>query len=154
MIWCGGVLIAPEVVLSAAHCESYVGLDVHVSGYQWASTGNGNGAVLARVVDEEMHPQFDGRTLDNDFFLHRLDSKVDLQTDITLRLNEDDGVPANGQGLSVMGLGLTEEGGRRPQRLNDVDVQYIPTKDCNKDLNGEVSDNMFCAGVDGGGKDR
>lgn len=151
MLWCGGVLIAPEVVLSAAHCQSYVDQDVLISGYEWATESSG--AIRATVVDEVIHPQFDPRNLDNDFYLHRLDSKVNLKSDIALRLNEDDSVPTSGQGLTVMGLGFTEEGGKRPERLNDVEVQFISNKDCNVILNGEISDNMFCAGVDGGGKD-
>lgn len=151
MFWCGGVLIAPEVVLSAGHCDSYVGVDVLVSGYQLGSTKNG--AIQATVIESRRHPKFNPFTLDRDFYLHRLDKSVEISNNVVLRMNFNDTVPVDGQALTTMGLGFTSEGGNRADKLNYVEVNYIPNDECNRDLFDEVTDNMFCAGVDGGGKD-
>ena len=51
---------------------------------------------------------------------------------------------------------LLQEDGSSPDFLRDVVVQAIDTDECNKRsaYNGDVVDEvMFCAGVQGGGKD-
>lgn len=58
---CGATLIAPGVVLSAAHCApdgfTYVGETVIVGGYDRQQVSNG--AVRATVTATLMHPSWD-----------------------------------------------------------------------------------------------
>merc|ERR1712038_1875625 len=86
----------------------------------------------------------------------KLDSPV-LEADIVpIELNQEDNVPIDDQTLTVIGFGTLSAGGSTPSILQEVDVEYVETDECNRwnSYGGDVMDEtMFCAGVDGGGKD-
>jgi hypothetical protein len=152
---CGGSLIAPDVVLTAAHCGSFEGDTVIVGAYRAGSTQNN--AVSVSVVDEARHPDFNDSTLANDFLLLKLSKSVNIPgSNVVLSLNDDSFNPTDGDDLTVLGLGVTSEGGSAPSILRDVEVQAIDTNICNRPAayGGDVTNtNMFCAGVNNGGKD-
>lgn len=152
---CGGSLIAPNIVLSAAHCGDYTGQQVIVGGYEGGKTTYG--AVKVKVVAQKMHPLYDGWTMTNDIMLLKLKSSVtpNNPNNITLSINDSKNLNA-GEKLDVLGLGVTTEGGNFPRYLRDVRVAAVATSTCNKRAwyDGQVDDpTMFCAGVWGGGKD-
>jgi secreted trypsin-like serine protease len=144
---CGGSLIAPGVVLSAAHCGTFNGKKVTVGGYEWGElTG---GATEALVVDEAAHPNYNAATVDNDFLLLRLEEPVEMNTNVVLSINDQFSRPFVGQSLTVLGLGTTSEGGSSPDFLRDVVVQAISGDVCNSAnrYEGGITDStMFCAG--------
>eukprot|EP00980_Cylindrotheca_fusiformis_P006432 scaffold1375_cov137-Cylindrotheca_fusiformis.AAC.21 len=85
-----------------------------------------------------------------------LEEAVEMNTDVTLSINDVDSLPFVGQNLTVLGLGLLGEEGVPPDFLRDVVVEAISTEECNSrdSYDGAVFDSvMFCAGVNGGGKD-
>ncbi len=144
---CGGTLIAPDVVLGAAHCGGYVGETVYVSGYEFGT--DTFGAVAVRVIAQARHPNYVDSTSQNDFYLYRLETEVVIDTQITLSLNEDAANPFDGQELTVLGLGLLESGGAAPNFLNDVVVSTVSNEFCasSESYGSEFySDVMFCAG--------
>lgn len=152
---CGGSLVAPDVVLTAAHCGSYEGDTVIVGAFRAGSTQNN--AVEVSVIDEAMHPGYNDDTVENDFMLLKLSQEVNIPgSNVVLSLNSQYSTPSDGEDLTVLGLGDTQEGGGSPNFLRDVEVQAVDTNTCNRQsaYDGEVTDSvMFCAGVDGGGKD-
>jgi trypsin len=152
---CGGSLIAPDVVLTAAHCGSFEGDTVIVGAFRAGSTQNN--AVSVSVVDEAMHPNYNDDTMVNDFLLLKLSEPVNIPgSNVVLSLNDQFSNPADGDDLTVLGLGKTSEGGSSPSILRDVEVQAIDTNICNQPAayGGDViNTNMFCAGVNNGGKD-
>jgi hypothetical protein len=149
-------LIAPNVVLTAAHCGNYNGDSVIVGAYKAGKTTNG--AESRTVNAYKKHPQYNSNTEGNDFALLRLSSPVNFATSVELFINDQYSVPEEdgGDDLTVLGLGITSENGSSPNKLRDVVVQAVNTDDCNAGsaYAGDVDDDvMFCAGVDGGGKD-
>jgi trypsin len=111
---CGGSLIAPNVVLSAAHCAdgrtaSFVGQSVTVGAYQRPFTSDGS--QVAVVVDQIFSPGYNfGATnptpnvLKNDFMLLRLDRDIILDDYMRLSNYEEDMEP--GVILTSIGFGL------------------------------------------------
>eukprot|EP00934_Nitzschia_sp_Nitz4_P000533 Nitzschia sp. Nitz4//scaffold46_size129759//123241//124846//NITZ4_003527-RA/size129759-augustus-gene-0.29-mRNA-1//-1//CDS//3329552673//533//frame0 len=151
---CGGTLIAPNVVLSAAHCGGAKGRTVYVSGYKYGSTANG--AIAVKIVAQKRHPNYNSNTMDNDFFLYKLEREVYPDTDISVLVNTNGNKPSNGQTLRVIGLGLLKENGNAPTYLQDVQVQAVSNNRCNRasSYDGEVNGaTMLCAGVSDYSKD-
>jgi len=136
---CGGTLIGPRVILSAAHCGSYVGTKVKM------------GKKSYEVVQERLHPKYDDTTIENDFALFKLKSSVPTtDTGIRLTLNTNSSIPSAGKSLTVLGLGITSEGGSAPWKLRDVVVPAVSNPDCRSAYGtGFVPRVMFCAGKEG-----
>ena len=88
----------------------------------------------------------------------KLASPVNQANPVNLSLNTQYSIPSSGQDLTVIGLGVTTPNPNGPLTdiLRDVVVQAVDTEQCNSrnSYNGDVVDEvMFCAGVQGGGKD-
>ena len=147
MSGCGGSLIAPGVVLSAAHCGNYDNADVIVGGYRRGSDST-NGAATRTVAETRPHPDYNDGNLHNDFMLLRLETPVTMDQSVMLLINEKSGDPSSGQDLTVLGLGLEDENANElASVLRDVVVQAVDTDECNEAYGGSVEDDiMFCAG--------
>jgi len=153
---CGGALIAPDVVLFAAHCkDKFLNRQFNIGAYKTRSTQEG---AQQRFCDEWIaDPQYKqgGSSINNDFALCKLDHPVEMDSNISLELNEEDTVPSDGEDLIVMGFGHTTEGGSSSSYLRNVTVPYVSNEECNapESYNGRVTDHMLCAGFPEGGKD-
>jgi secreted trypsin-like serine protease len=148
-------LIAPGVVLSAAHCGSFTGGTAIVGGYEYLEL-TGPFAQRVNIIGEASHPDYDDDTVANDFLLLRLRESVTMETDVVLSLNDQFSAPTVGQDLTTLGLGATSESGYGADFLRDVVVKAISGDNCNSadKYAGVIQDDiMFCAGVNGGGKD-
>jgi len=151
---CGASLVADDVILSAAHCRGQSTNEVTVGKYR---TGYNSNGVTRQITERNSHPNYRGNSIDYDYMVMKLDRPVDTNIYPPIRINQDINVPANRQELTVIGFGSLSQGGSStPSRLQEVDVNYIPSTTCNagySSYNGDVKDaTMFCAGT-GGGKD-
>lgn len=139
--YCGGALIAPEWVLTAAHCEVGLG-DVAVIGRHDLSSEAGEKHRVDRVLT---HRQYDEETQDNDIALLHLNTPSDARP-VTL------GSEAQaGDSVTVIGWGTLEEGGDVSSTLQEVEVEVVSQAECSQVYT--LTENMLCAGVPEGGRD-
>lgn len=147
--FCGGTLVSPTRVVTAAHCSDFLtAAEVAVlAGTRRLDTG-GTRSNVSRIV---LHPGWDATTFDNDVAV------LELATPITgvpvATLATTDG-PAGGNML-VTGWGRTSEGGTGANTLQAVTVPMVTTANCNdaNSYDGQITARMLCAGRDAGGQD-
>jgi len=149
---CGGALIAPDVVLFAAHCENWEDKQLSIGAYKTKSTESG---AQDRFCEEWIaHPDYSD--INYDFALCKLNKPVTIdESKVRLEINDQNSVPNTGDDLVVMGLGALAEGGSGPEYVHDVIVPTISNNNCKTYPGyGGVTDAMFCAGFpNSGGKD-
>lgn len=155
---CGGSLIAPDIVLSAAHCATE---DIQVDGVMIGRYDfEDDTEIYEHFVIETIknHPKFksSGHSLDYDFMIIKMygTSKYPV-----VKINGSPKIPANaGDSLNVMGWGVTNlETQETATALQEVEVKYMSNQDCNKVggyyndfpdkilLAGTISEVMLCA---------
>mmetsp|Transcript_7849 Transcript_7849/g.19485 ORF Transcript_7849/g.19485 Transcript_7849/m.19485 type:complete len:528 (-) Transcript_7849:193-1776(-) len=162
---CGGMLIAPNVVLTAAHCADGKGItdyNTYIGAFGFESTGEG--AQLRSCTEFVYHDSWIPQEYDangnyifgtgvlagNDFALCKLNEPVYLDEDsVPVELNKDDSFPGTLPAdalLTVVGFGFTSSdrtGGFAPI-LQEADIPFLDRDECNAFYGGIISDTMMC----------
>ncbi|KAL7483592.1 hypothetical protein ACHAW6_009232 [Cyclotella cf. meneghiniana] len=161
--FCGGSLIAPDIVLSAGHCngEFSIGLSTYnvvVGRYDLDKVWTGESI---KVKKEVRHPGFDDLTVDDDFNVVLLNQRV-TTTDVYANLNVDASIPAARDTVTVVGWGDTDPSDDilEPSTiLMETNLTYITNARCENsagllntkfgetytDMKGALTENMMCA---------
>ena len=147
---CGASLVAPNVLLTAAHCARAfeVGQDVYVKAYRFQSSSSG---AQRRTISATIpHPEYGksgSNRFDYDFMLVQLERPI--RNIDPIQLNNDVNVPVTDQDVTVMGFGTTSEGGSISRSLLFVDLKTTSQPDCQSVYGGSYDDDiMLCASED------
>jgi len=159
---CGGTLIAPDFVLTSAHCEKGSLDDWTVEVYANAMF-RGGGYQSRKCKRWINHPGWvqledDKGSLvymDYDFALCELNRPVYIQqSSVVLDLNNvNDTYPLPGVDVTQVGLGTVgDEDGTKPNWLQFAVVPAITNEQCYGKYDDLVTDNVLCVKPDGNGK--
>lgn len=136
---CGASLVAPNVILSAAHCSGYIS-SVRIGRHNLLD--NSEQYETFTIAEQVPHPDFNSQTLDYDYMMLKLNGSSSY-TPVTL----DDGSVnlSPGTDLTVMGWGSTSSGGSVSSVLMEVEVDAYSNADCNAAYANTITDRMICA---------
>ena len=145
---CGASLVAPNVLLSAAHCKGYIN-QVQIGRHDL--TDNTEEYETFDIVEEIPHPKYDHNTLDFDYMMVRLDGK---STYLPVELDNGEISLDKGLDVIVMGWGTTSSGGSTSLVLLEVEVDISNQAQCQAVYqplfgSGAVTDRMICAARSG-----
>jgi secreted trypsin-like serine protease len=156
--FCGGALIAPDVVLVAGHCKTSnknvrKAHYAHVGRYSFKHDIDGVDYEEIRIVQQVRHPSF--KWVGDDEFIHDflLLKLKRPSTKPTIQLNRHAHVPAENQTVVAMGVGNTDpDYESKSDVLKEVSLNAIANKRCeesydlerNTSYHGRIFPSMMC----------
>lgn len=149
--YCGATLVAPNLVMSAAHCPEprVVQIGCHQVG--------ASDCEYIGVASSEIPPIYKSRPVpDYDFRMIRLtgnSKNTPIASVADARWAEGPTGLAVGSPITTIGFGTTSSGGSVSRRLLEVTVDYVADAVCDDAYDGRITESMICGGVNGGGKD-
>ena len=149
---CGGVILGPRHILTAASCLVYSSA---------SSISIEAGTPYIDIVDFQFawatklisHPDFDDEGRGNDIAVIVLEDGLKFTDSVQpASLPSPSSEPASGSRLTLAGWGATVEGGSTTRSLRVANLDLIDRKACSEARADDVAADEFCDGLDGGGR--
>ncbi|MFD7390011.1 S1 family peptidase [Streptomyces sp. NPDC059852] len=150
--FCGGTLVSPTKVVTAAHCMAGESPgDVRVVGGR--TYLNGTDGTVAKVSRIWVHPGYTMATKGDDVAVLTLSTSMPYATAAYVG-SSDTGVYAAGTSARILGWGTTSSGGSSSHQLRTATVPTVSDSSCAGSYGPDyVASDMVCAGKTSGGVD-
>ncbi|MEU7480624.1 serine protease [Lentzea sp. NPDC042327] len=150
--YCGGTLVAPNKVVTAAHCtEGDSASAVRVVAGR--DDKNSTAGTVARVTRIWIHPSYTDVTRGYDVSVLTLDRNLS-QTPIKFATSADSALYAAGTSSTILGWGTTSSGGSASRYLLKATVPLTSSSSCSSSYGSDFNaTHMVCAGYAQGGTD-
>ena len=151
--WCGGTIIGPNHILTAAHCMGG-SFEIIVGEHDVTDTDDGTRHTVCSTIS---HPDYNEDTTNYDYAIVVLNEPITLGSRAVPACLPDASFGGNfldDKTMTVSGWGRLESGGDTPNVLMSVDVPGVSNDACRESYGeSSITDVMLCAGQPEGGID-